>query len=289
MYSLYHSTRKNGIILAALLSFLLLSACIVDHDDDDVNDTRYSASENFSFHLDVTTQTYFELHGINGTVKIQGSANSDVVEIWGVRRVESESHADAEANLTRLTVEITTTEDGIFVFTRQPEESHGRNYIVNYQVRVPLDWMVFAENINGNTSLETIANEVSASLTNGELEVKDITGNVNAALVNGNLRLTDITGSVSGALVNGNIYGKVYLPPSGICKLSTVNGQIALSIPQATSANFSARVSNGNIALSNLSLQNATTTPTSTTGVLGGGDGTIQLQTVNGNIVVTGF
>lgn len=289
MYSLIQVIRKNVVIVTVLLSLFLLSACVVDHNDGHVNNTHYSASENFSYSLNVTTQTYFELHGINGTVKIQGSANSNAVEIWGVRRVESESQADADANLTRLSVEITTTEEGIFVFTRQPEDTHGRNFIVNYQVRVPHNWLVFAENINGNTSLDSINNDVNVALINGELEVKDITGNASAELVNGNLRLIEISGNVLGALVNGNIYGKVYLPPSGICKVSTVNGQVALSIPQTTSANFSARVSNGTISLSNLTLRNAATSPTSTTGTLGSGDGTLQLKTVNGNIVVTGF
>jgi hypothetical protein len=289
MYSLHQVIRKNLVLAAAMLSLLLLSACIVDHSDGRVDNTRYSAAENFSSRIDVTTQTYFELHGINGTVEIIGSDHFDIVDIWGERKVESDSRADAQASLERLSVEITVRADGIIAETRQPEESHGRNYIVNYQVRVPRACLIFAENINGNTTVEAIDNSVAAGLTNGNLQVKSINGNVSAGLVNGNLHVLEISGSLEGALVNGNIYGKVYIPLHGVCKLNTVNGNVALSIPQTTSADFSARISNGGISLANLTLQNATTTPTSTSGVLGSGEGLIELTSVNGSIVVTGF
>jgi len=48
-------------------------------------------------------------------------------------------------------------------------------------------------------------------------------------------------------------------------------------------------VTNGTIRLSNLVLSNSVSTPGSLTGILGSGQGTISLTTVNGGIYVTGF
>ena len=289
MNALNQQKNRHSLLWVVGLLMLFATSCVIEPNNGNVNNTRYFASENFSNQIQVTTQHYLDLRGINGTVEIIGTDFSDIVDIWGERRVESDSKADAEVNLQRLSVEITVNEDGVVVETRQPDETHGRNFIVNYHLRIPRNWLVYAENINGNTTVETIDNAVEVGLTNGNLDVNSINGDVSAALVNGNLNLQEISGNVLGALVNGNIYGKVYLPLMGTCKLNAVNGNVALSIPQTTSAHFSSRVSNGGISLANLTLQNATTTPTSLSGVLGSGNGSIDLQTVNGSIIVTGF
>jgi len=89
--------------------------------------------------------------------------------------------------------------------------------------------------------------------------------------------------------VNGQLNAKLALPPQGTCKMSTVNGQILLTIPKTTSAEFFASVTNGEINLANLSLNNSVSTPKSLRGRMGDGQGTITLSTVNGNISVSGF
>lgn len=71
--------------------------------------------------------------------------------------------------------------------------------------------------------------------------------------------------------------------------MATVNGNISLSIPDDTSAELLAQVTNGNISTSGLVLQNQVVTGTSLRGTLGAGDGQITLGTVNGNITATGF
>ena len=65
-------------------------------------------------------------------------------------------------------------EDGIVVETRQPDETHGRNYIVNYHLRVPRSWLVYAENINGNTTVETFDNAVEVGVSQGRILYKNL-------------------------------------------------------------------------------------------------------------------
>ena len=126
-------------------------------------------------------------------------------------------------------------------------------------------------------------------LINGNVSVANIDALVSVNNVTGNIRLRNITGSASVILTNGNIDGEVFLPSDGTIDLTTTNGNIALEIPNSTSAGFTARVTNGAISLSNLDLQDVESTNRSLAGTLGDGEGSIELQTINGNIGVHGF
>ena len=130
---------------------------------------------------------------------------------------------------------------------------------------------------------------LNIQLINGDVSIDSSNAHVNVRLVNGYMRLWDISGGVEGELTNGNIDSRISLALSGTCELKTVNGKINLSIPQSTSAAFSAKVTHGTIVLSDLSLQDPHVTSKTVTGKLGAGNGRIDLEAVNGNIVVAGF
>ena len=89
--------------------------------------------------------------------------------------------------------------------------------------------------------------------------------------------------------VNGSISGKLYVPKNGTVDFSLQNGSIKLDVPQNTSADFYASLSNGSITTHNLTLHNRVETGKMLRGILGNGDGTISLRTTNGNINVFGF
>lgn len=89
--------------------------------------------------------------------------------------------------------------------------------------------------------------------------------------------------------VNGSVSGKLNVPQNGTVDLRLQNGNIKLDVPQNTSADFSASLTNGNIAVQNLTLHNRVETSKMLQGTLGNGDGTISLRTTNGNINVLGF
>lgn len=89
--------------------------------------------------------------------------------------------------------------------------------------------------------------------------------------------------------VNGRISGKLDAPQNGIVDLSLQNGNIKLDVPENTSADFSASLTNGSITVHNLTLNNRVETSKMLQGTLGNGDGNISLITTNGNINVSGF
>lgn len=284
-------SRRFGLAFFSAVLLLCFLACSDDDSSspgDEVDNTNYAASEDFSYGFEAAARTQFRLEGINGPVEITGIAGFDSVKVWGERRVESESVADAEEHLAELEVIVSAGSGEISARTEQPDESHGRNYIVEYYVELPDNWQVVVSNINGNIAIDSVNGAIDLDLINGNASIEDGDGDLDLLVINGNIVLTDINASVDGTLVNGNIEADVTIPPAGWCTLDLTNGRIDLVIPQSTSATFSASVTNGSISVTNLDLQGQIVTPTSVTGTLGGGDGTIDLDVVNGQIVVDG-
>lgn len=280
------------VLTATLLLALLISSCVIDPDpdpDDDVRNHNYRASEEFDFSIDINAQTRLDIDATNGTVEILAGADNNRVQIWGERRVESDSYSDAEYYLSKLAVDVTQYADEIAVKTIQPDNTRGRNFLVFYHIRIPRNWQVRADQQNGEVLIEGIGGPVDVTQNNGETVLRWIDNDLNAALDNGNIFVSHLSGSADINLINGNIDAALdLLPAGGECKLTSVNGQILLAIPRTTSAEFSAAVTNGTIAINNLNLRNAQTTPTRKTGTLGTGDGNVELKTINGNIVVNG-
>jgi DUF4097 and DUF4098 domain-containing protein YvlB len=267
-------TRSAELIfLSVLLCLLAITACDIRVNDtnDNVANTNFFAAEPFSFEIAVKNQTRLNLTAINGPIDVIGVAGATTAKIFGERRVESESEADAKAHLKELEVRVSDRQNEIAVNTIQPDNAHGRNYKVTYHIRIPSAWKFAVDHVNGIVLIDSLRNDVSLKV------------------VNGSVQLREITGSVDAELVNGQLTGKLWLPVQGTCKMATVNGQILLTIPKTTTAEFSAAVTNGDISLSNLLLNNSVSTPKSLRGKLGDGQGTISLSTVNGNISVSGF
>lgn len=254
----------------------LLAACVVWINcdtifDEDIRNTDHIAKEPFAFDVAVIHQSQLRLEGINGNIFITGVSDADSVIITGEKIVGSESTKDAEEHLEDIEVRVQDLANEVYVKTIQPQQTHGRNYTVNYFITLPNDMQVLAENVNGSMKIESIDTYVSADNVNGQITLKEINGN---AVV---------------GLVNGQITGEISLLPDGTVEMSNTNGNIELDIPHNTSAEFSAHVVNGTISISNLDIENVESSSSSLEGRLGDGHGTISLSTVNGSINVSGF
>jgi DUF4097 and DUF4098 domain-containing protein YvlB len=262
----------------ALLAMLCVCVSWMGCGDDNgvgaggnVDNTNFKAEETFYFVVDVIAQSLLEIEAVNGTITIEGVSESDSITISGTRRVRSESIEDAEEHLDDLEVSVQHLTGEVFIETIQPSQSHGRSYEVDYEITLPEHLEVLVKSVNGNIIIDSIENDVSV------------------ANVNGGITLEEILGSVSAALVNGEIEGMMTLPPGGAIELAVVNGTIALSIPQSTSAELTARVTVGTVSVSNLVIDYTHNIPTWVSGTLGTGQGTVSLAVTNGIISVIGF
>lgn len=263
-------------LMFCLLSMLVLcfSVCnmskVVD-DNDNSSNTNYSATEPFRFDIPVNQQNSLRLDGVNGHISVVGAANLDTAKIWGEKIVKSESETDAAAHLSDVEVVLNQTTSNIFIETKQLAESDGRTYQVNYNLLIPKHWQVQIINVNGIIDVDSLESGLSIAQTNGEIYISEFTGNLDVQLT------------------NGKINARITLPENEECKLSAVNAVIDLNIPKETSASFYASTVNGTVSVTNLNLQNMQSATNFVNGVLGNGQGNINLQTVNGCIAVTGF
>lgn len=257
--------------IVSLLLVLALASCYVVDPVDHVSDTNFSAKAPFSFDIPVKEQQYIEIEGINGQITISGEAGLSSVKIWGERIVQSDSYEDAEEHLENLVVLVSDGRDKITVKTDQPSVTRGRNYQVIYKIIIPDNWDVAVENVNG------------------QIEIDSLNADIAIGLVNGDVVLSNIRGNITTGVINGMIYGKITLPMNGICAMSSVNGQIQLSIPKTTSAALTAKVTNGTVSVTNLTLNNMVSSRNSVCGTIGSGQGTISVESVNGTISVSGF
>jgi len=265
-------SRSFSIHLFTLVVFLipLLLSCSNSNDPNgSVGSLDFEVEESFSFSVAIVNHSIFRLEGINGNIEITGVANNDTVKVEGERRVASESTEDAQEHLDLLQVQVTDLSNELYVKTSQPSDSQGRSYQVDYRITIPNTFSVIITNINGNVTAGALENTLSV-------------GNIN-----GNVTLEDISANTAVSVTNGQISGNMTLQLDGIATHTVTNGNIIFTIPQNTSADFSASVINGNISISDLELLNQVITSHSVTGTLGSGRGTITLGVTNGNITAS--
>jgi DUF4097 and DUF4098 domain-containing protein YvlB len=268
------STGKKFVIGVLLSACIYWVSCGKDKSVDsngDVANANFVAKESFSFKVRLFDHTRLRLEAISGSVAITGESGSDSVLITGERRVGSESTQDAEEHLQLLQVTVQDLGNEIFVKTSQPDQTHGRSYVVDYSITLP-------------ESLDVLVDHVS-----GIVEIASVDNGVSVDHVSGQVSLDEVFGSAQVNLISGEIEAQVTLPKDGIINFSLVSGSIELNIPQNTSAEFSAKVTSGTISISDLVLQNQVSTTDSVTGTLGSGEGTISLNVFSGFISVSGF
>jgi murein DD-endopeptidase MepM/ murein hydrolase activator NlpD len=252
------------------VAFAALSTSCGDDGVFKVGNTNYSAEEEFLIEIDAAGLTTLDLKGINGTIDVTGVAGADTIRISGVRRVESESVADAQENLAKLTVDETIDGSKVSITTLQPEKTEGRNYVVNYTVALPVDIVTLLANVNGALTIQSMQNTMTLSNVNGSISASDVFAGMTVAQTNGPI---DVSAT---------------LPMGESIKIAAVNGNIDLAIPQTTSADLAATANAGSITTENLVLTNEVRTSTTLTGTVGKGNGSITLTSVTGNIRIVG-
>ena len=263
-------TARQFVIVSLLLtSFIsLLSCCDENPVDSSMNG---NAQASFSGDVGLQDQGKIRIEGVTGTIHVVGSSDATMLKVEAVKRVESRSDSDAEAQLQLLDIVITKLSDEVLIRTVQPENSAGRNYIVDYTVTMPASLQLGVSNITGLISVTSIHQSVAINNITGEILFQDIVGD---------LDIQAITGMID---------GDVHLPVDGSIDISLVTGNVDVVIPTGTSAQVTASVVTGNINLSNLQLQDAASTPTSLAGKLADGNGRIAIRTVTGNIRLSGI
>lgn len=276
---------RKFIQLAGGLIFILilLTACSGGGVDTSFNvnndgvgfpfdEPRFFTYETYTIELPLVNHMSIWLDAVRGDIEIEGQVDANSVIVTAQKRVGADSLEDAEEHMNELEILVTNQIDEFLIQTLQPESSQGRKYVVDYYITLPNDL------------------EVEVTLNNGDISVLNVQNSVMIDAVNGDVFLSDIFGNAVIDLTNGSINSTMALPSNGEIRMSIDNGNLDLSIPTATSAEFSATVNGyGEIIVSDLDITDSSSSSRSLTGTIGNGDGSIVLSTVNGNIEVIGF
>jgi len=265
--------RTLGVMALVADLALLMNGCVtgvVDLDDDGDHSGNFEVSATYSRTLELDDQLAIRVTGANGSVQLWGVPGAQGVVVNAVRRVRSDSRHDAEEHLDDVQVAVQSWPQEFEVKTVQPSQSHGRTYIVDYEITVPA--------------------HLSSAVTqgNGSIRLEGVHANVEVANGNGQVTLVDVVGSSWVSVGNGEISAWTHLPEGGQIVHSIGNGTIFLSVQPQVSATFVAQVGNGTINLTGLDLHQLVSGPRSLQGVLGSGAGVIDLSTGNGQIQVQG-
>jgi len=87
----------------------------------------------------------------------------------------------------------------------------------------------------------------------------------------------------------GDILIEMILPENGYCRSYSASGKIKLKIPKLSSASVYAKTLNGTVTFTNLDILNIEEADGLLSGKLAEGNGTIHLETKNGDIEIAGF
>jgi hypothetical protein len=191
--------------------------------------------------------------------------------------IDARKHAD-HSDPNAVVVRVDTTPSGVVACVRYPgdeqrscnEHVHGaqdNDTSVDFDITVPSGVMVEADSVNG--SVDVVAD-----------------GTVRANSVNGNVRVD--AGDVEDAkTVNGSIRVRVRNRSTRPLHAASVNGTVDVELPAGSGVSVHAQTLNGDIVAGNLPVQHREFGPgASVDGTLGDGSRSVELQSVNGSILL---
>lgn len=250
--------------------------------------------------VDATGCTHLSLKNTNGNLVVEGGEGATLT-LRVVKKVKAHSDEEAQEALSAIRVVVSEERPALRIVTDASGLKPKREYSVNYQVCAPKGVAVSVETANGNvttsnTGAETMARTHNGNVhasriegkaigrtTNGNVRLEDVNGPADGHTANGNVELLNIAGPVSGASTNGNARASTTKwEPGYEARLHSVNGNVELQAPGDVSAQIAASVQNGNVRC-DLSVRTSVQTRTRLEGVIGTGEGLIDLRTTNGN------
>ncbi|MBE0592656.1 MAG: DUF4097 family beta strand repeat protein [Gemmatimonadales bacterium] len=216
-----------------------------------------------------------EIKGINGAITARATTGAEV-------QVTAVKHAGAKGDVADVTFKVVEGANGVTICAVYPgtegepnecvQGSGGRmnvkenNTRVDFTVHVPAGVNFIGKTVNGDIETDRIGGNVHATTVNGDVSV--------AAA--GYVRATTVNGSIEASLGRADWQGDL--------EFSTVNGGIALRLPDGVGAEVTAGTVNGSFETDFPLTVQGKWGPKHVTGTIGSGGRKLTLNTVNGNV-----
>jgi len=239
--------------MKSYLLFFCLFIFLISCEDEGSDPGNYEYEEKTSQILEVNEQQMFELQNNNGNIRITGSDTATRFYIEIVKRVMSyRSSSNAQDHIGDISISYDTEPDLLKIVADHPSNSD-LDYEVEFDIIGPI---IF---------------------------------DYRTVLGNGNININSVSRTLEITLGNGNANADVILMNNCGVQIETGNGNIQLTVPAITDAELIATLGNGTITTSGLTFEDQISTNNSLQGILGNGNGNINIFLGNGNIVLNGY
>ncbi len=234
---------------------LILFIPVIFHSCEDSG----SSDESFEYE-DIMTSTMIpgpikmlDLRNTNGAIHITGSDTAAYVSLEIIRRVKSyRGSLRAQDHINDIQVVMNYTSHGLEVISDHPV-SEDLEYEVHFTITAPI---IF---------------DYSLLLGNGDISLNSVSRNLDMTLGNGTLLADVILLNDCNVMLEGG------------------NGTIHLIVPDITNASVNATVGNGSISETGLQMTDKVVTGNTLSGIMGEGEGVIQVILGNGSIILEGY
>jgi DUF4097 and DUF4098 domain-containing protein YvlB len=233
-----------------------------------------SATENVERTVALGAGQQVVVENLNGAVQVSGWEQPQV-RLLAIKTARAATEGRARAYLDDLQVKVEQGHGKLVIRTITPGAEGGiRGWLacagvdgeVVYQLSVPRDTGLAVSTVNGTVQVAGMQAPVRAASTNGDVML-EVAGEVDASSVNGSIQVVMRRAD-----------------PHSAMDISTVNGSIALLLPNDFRAFIDARTTNGSVA-SDLPLQlDGRRSRSRLVGRLNGGVTRVTLRTTNGSI-----
>jgi len=262
--------RRASLPAIVLLSATALLSATLGACDLAMSGFHEEARDTWSKSYPLNANGRLEIINTNGTINVSASSSSQV-EVHAERVARAGTPQAAKELLEKSQIKEDVSSDTVHLESKSPGFGFHGSVNVAYTVRVPTGASVHLQDTNGRIIVDGLKHETRLQTTNGQIEGKHLDGEVKATTTNGGVELQ--MNAVSKDI-----------------EVQTTNGQVSLEIPKSATAQIAARVTNGHIAVNDLSVQadDDNTRRHYNARVNGGGGPRIQVETTNGGISIAG-
>jgi len=268
MYTSVRTAIRFAIILTIGASLSACDIAVDGHGGLGIDLAVGKARDEWTRTYKVSSGGRLEIINVNGRIAAEPATGAEI-EVRAERTAKSLSDDQAREVLNKLEMREEVSPDRVRVEVRSPRQSGPTSHEVKWTIKVPKGVGVDLRTVNGGVHLSALEGDIRARTTNG--------GIVGSGLVASNLDAAVTNGGVEIELASA--------PSSGTFELESVNGGVALTLPESSKAEIAARCVNGGISVDGLAIEVVgEQTRRRLDGKLNGGGARVSLETVNGGV-----
>ena len=262
--------KKNN---PCFMLLILLIPFIISCSDDEPTKPPdlYSFDKRVFEDITLSSENVIVAENEFGNIDIDAQSYNNIISVYLYKTIHAESRDLAEENFQDIYLANQSQNDTMFTQLILNENPDINKYNCGVYLTVPYQ---------KDCVILWAANKITVSDLVSTLKILDSAKDIEVFRHAGS---SDINSNI------GNIQVETAIPTGGRCKVKTVDGDIILNIPIYTSASISASSQTGAVEYENLIISSLNQQNSSLSGNLGSTLGTIELETVNGNIFINGF